>query len=533
MDSETEDRLISRWRERFEKLSEQVASHFERSEPRERVQQYLLGLLSNTRRKNSWQVAETMHEYGPQRMQRLLNTAQWDVEAVRDELRSYVAEALGEANGILIIDETGFLKKGSKSAGVARQYSGTAGRIENQQIGVFLAYTSSRGCAFIDRELYLPEEWLHDPMRCREAGIPIGKTFETKPHMAQRRLARAIAAHLPARWVVADTVYGTDELRLWLEAQDYCYVLAVPYTYSVWTQGIQVSAETVMAEQPEGAWIRLSAGDGSQGPRYYDWAWIQLPYPSNLGFAHWVIARRSISLPHEMAYYHAYAASSSSLTDLVGIAGSRWPIEVGFEQAKGEVGLDQYQVRHWTAWYRHITLALLAHAFLAVLQAVAPPPPVNQIPLTIPELRRLIHALTCTDAERQHRLHWSRWRRLHQAIAKRCHAARRQHHAPSLPILPDPVPRLLLGIGVLTDTRWSLIGLLLPTPARVGRPAVSHRHLLQAMLWVMHAGLSWHSVPVSFAPWQTVYTRYKEWTKAALWSQMVSILGPDPFLNPS
>ena len=242
-------------------------------------------------------------------------------------------------------------------------------------------------------------------------------TFETKPQLAQRMVARAVATQIPARWVVADTVYGTDELRLWLEAQGYDYILAVPYTYSIWTQGRQVSAETLMAAQPEAAWIRLSAGEGSQGPRYYDWTWLQLPYLSNLESAHWLLARRSISLPHEVAYYHACAASTTPLSELVRIAGSRWPIEVGFEQAKGEVGLDQYQVRQWTAWYRHMTLALLAHAFLAILQASAPPPPPNQIPLTLPEVRRLIHALACTQDERQHRL---RWRRLHQAIAKRC-----------------------------------------------------------------------------------------------------------------
>jgi SRSO17 transposase len=349
MQTETENSLISQWGDRFNRLWERLAGHFGRSEPRERAQQYMLGLLSNAARKNSWQLAETMHEDGPQRMQRLLNTAEWDVEGVRDELRAYVGEQLGEADGILIIDETGFLKKGDKSAGVARQYSGTAGRIENQQIGVFLAYTSSRGCAFIDRELYLPEAWFQDPSRCREADIPSGVNFETKPHLAQRMVARAIAAQLPARWVVADTVYGTDELRRWLEAQGYSYVLAVPCTYSLWTQGTQVSAETLMAEQPDEAWIRLSAGDGSQGPRYYDWSWLQLPYLSQAGFGHWLIARRSISLPQNLAYYHAYAPSTTPLIDLVRIAGSRWPIEVGFEQAKGEVGLDQYQVRHWSA----------------------------------------------------------------------------------------------------------------------------------------------------------------------------------------
>src|SRR5260221_3114468 len=276
MQIEMENSLISRWADRFNRMCERLASHFGRSEPRERAQQYMLGLLSNAERKNSWQIAETMHEYGPQRMQRLLNAADWDVEAVRDELRTYVDEQLGAADGILIIDETGFLKKGTKSAGVARQYSGTAGRIENQQVGVFLAYASSRGCAFIDRELYLPEEWFQDPARCLEAGIPQGCNFETKPHLAQRMLARAMTAQLAARWVVADTGYGTDELREWLEAQGYCYVLAVPYTYSVWTQGTQVSAEMVMATQPEEAWTRLSTGEGSQGPRYYDSTWLSI-----------------------------------------------------------------------------------------------------------------------------------------------------------------------------------------------------------------------------------------------------------------
>src|SRR5258708_37037522 len=189
----------------------------------------------------------------------------------------------------------------------------------------------------------------------------------------------------------------------------------------------------LIAAQPDEAWTRLSAGEGSQGPRYYDWDGLQLPYLSNASSAHWLIARRSISLPHEVVYYHAYAPSTKPLTDLVRIAGSRWPIEVGFEQAIGEVGLDQYQVRRWTAWYRHITLALVAHAFLAILQASAPPPPLNQIPLTLPEVRRLIHALPCTYDERQHPLRWSRWRRVHQPIPQGCHPARRQQHAPTLP----------------------------------------------------------------------------------------------------
>src|SRR5258708_16044072 len=303
MGTETEDSLISSWREKLNRVVERMARHFRRSEPRERAQQYMVGLLSNAERKNSWQVAEITHEAGPQRMQRLLNAADWDVEAVRDELGQYVAEELGEADGILIIDETGFLKKGDKSAGVARQYSGTAGRIENQQIGVFLAYTSKRGCAFIDRELYIPEEWFQDSARCLEAGLPPRINFDNKTHLAALCAAMARSTIRWARWVVADTVYGTDALRVWLEAQGFYYVLAVPYTYSIWTQGRQVSAEMLIAAQPDEAWTRLSAGEGSQGPRYYDWTWLRLPYLSNAGSAHCLIARRTLSLPPQTPHF--------------------------------------------------------------------------------------------------------------------------------------------------------------------------------------------------------------------------------------
>jgi SRSO17 transposase len=428
------------WRSAFQELCQRLGKHFGRSETRERVERYVLGLLSDMERKNGWQIAEKMYERSPQGMQRLLKAAVWDVEAVRDELRAYVIEQLGAPDGVLIADETGFVKKGMASVGVARQYSGTAGRIENQQLGVFLAYASCHGAAFIDRELYLPEAWTNDPARCQAAGVPEAVGFAAKPALAQRMLERALASRVPARWVVADTVYSTDELRLWLQHHGYWYVLAVPCSYTIWTSGQAVPVSTWAAQLPPEAWVRLWAGEGSQGPRYYDWAWCQLPYEAADGLAHWLLMRRSLHSPHELAYYHAYAPVAASLSELVQVAGTRWQIEMGFEQAKGETGLDQYEVRHWTAWYRHITLALLAHACLSILRRTLAQSSAAATPLTLPEARRLLASLACSEPERQHRWYWSRWRQAHQARAKQAHIRRRQanyppsrwhHHRPS------------------------------------------------------------------------------------------------------
>jgi SRSO17 transposase len=306
-------------------------------------------------------------------MQRLLNAAEWDAEAACDDLGRYVIDHLGDENGVLILDETGFLKKGSKSAGVAHQYSGTAGGQANQQIGVFLAYASTRGVAFLDRALYLPATWTDDRERCAAAGIPDTVSFATKGQLAQAMLARAFAAPVPARWVVGDTVYGTDELRQWLEAQGQSYVLGVPGTHLIWTAGRQEEAQTLAAGLPPSAWTRLSAGDGSQGPRWDDWACLRLPYERAPGMAHWLLIRRRLSDPTDLAYYRVYGPADTTVPEMVRVAGLRWAIETGFEQAKGEVGLDHYEVRRWQAWYRHITLALLAHAYLAVTRRGAVP----------------------------------------------------------------------------------------------------------------------------------------------------------------
>jgi SRSO17 transposase len=358
---------IADWREGLEALHTRIAHRFRRAEARGRAKRYLVGLLDRVDRKNGWQLAEHVGEAGPQGMQRLLNAADWDVAAVRDDLRAYVIEHLGDEAGVLIVDETGFLKKGTKSVGVQRQYSGTAGRIENCQIGVFLGYASSRGRAFLDRDLYLPQEWAQDAARRGEAGVPPEVSFATKPELAQQMLARAFAAGVPAAWVSGDEIYGDDgALRHWLVARNRPYVLAVSSHHPVWRAGHQERADHLVAALPPAAWTPLSAGTGSQGEWLYDWACLQLSYESASGTAHWLLARRALSDPTKRAYARVFAPIDTPVTEMIRVAGMRWAIEASFEDAKGVVGLDQYEVRKWTAWYRHITLALLAHAYLEI-----------------------------------------------------------------------------------------------------------------------------------------------------------------------
>ena len=370
---ERELSIISQSAQALAELLVRIGSHFGRAEVRKRVGRYLHGLLAAVERKNGWQMAEELGEANAHGVQRLLEEADWDEEAVRDELRTYVIEQLGAPEGILVVDETGFVKKGKQSAGVARQYSGTAGRRENSQIGVFLLYASRSGSAFIDRALYLPEEWTADRVRCRQAGIPDEVAFATKGELAKLMLARALAAEVPAEWVVGDTVYGYDELRLWLEAQQKNYVLAVSETHQVWVQGRSQPVGLLAALLPDEAWVVLSAGEGSKGPRLYEWAWLQLPDETEATSerARWVLIRRSLCDRSERAYYRVSAPATTSLAEVVRVTGSRWKIEEGYEQVKGEVGLDQYEVRTWRAWYRYVTLALLAYAALVVMQGQA------------------------------------------------------------------------------------------------------------------------------------------------------------------
>jgi SRSO17 transposase len=362
---------IAAWREDLHALQARIAPHFHRPEVRARAGRFLAGLLDPVERRNGWQLAEHVGERNPDGVQRLLRPARWEAEAVRDDLRAYVVEHLGDPTAVLVIDETGFLKKGIKSVGVARQYSGTAGRIENCQIGVFLAYASPRGHAFLDRALYLPKSWAEDAARRAEAGIPPEVAFATKGGLAQTMLARAFAAEVPAAWVTGDEVYGNDgELRRWLEEQGRPYVLAVARSHAIWHQGVQVRVEALLTEVPEDGWQRLDVGAGSKGPRLYDWACAQLPYWTPEGWAQWLIIRRSVTTPEEGAFYRAFGPEQTPVAALARVAGTRWTIEEGFQRAK-EVGLDQYEVRRWAGWYRHVTLCLLAQAFLAVTRAAA------------------------------------------------------------------------------------------------------------------------------------------------------------------
>jgi SRSO17 transposase len=370
---EQEEDLFQQIVEELAHIQSRIGPRFRRAEVRKRAGRFLEGLTSAVERKNGWQIAEELGEHGPRGVQRLLGEADWDEEAVRDDLQAYVIEHLGEDDAILVVDETGFVKKGKKSAGVARQYSGTAGRRENSQVGVFLLYASAKGAAFLDRALYLPEEWTADRVRCREAGIPDEVGFATKGELAKQMLSRAFAAGVQAQWVVGDTVYGYDELRMWLDEQQKNYVVAVPETHLVWVAGQHQPIGYLAALLPESAWVVLSAGEGSKGPRLYEWAWLQLPEQTEAVSerARWILIRRSLADPSKRAYYRAAGPATTTLADLVRVAGSRWKIEEGLEEAKGEVGLDQYEVRGFRAWYRFVTLALLAHAILVVLREKA------------------------------------------------------------------------------------------------------------------------------------------------------------------
>ena len=369
-------KMVKSWTEELDAVGELLSPHFARSEVRQRANDYLHGLLSVVERKNSWQLAEVAGNSTPYGIQHLLGRANWDADVVRDELRGYVVERLAGDESVLIVDETGFIKKGEKSVGVKRQYTGTVGKRENCQVGVFLAYASERGQAFIDRELYLPEEWAEDEERREQAGVPEQIGMRTKPKLAREMLRRALDAGVQAAWVVADSVYGdTRRLGMFLEGREQPYVLAVSGKAHVWAGFYQHRVGVVLDSLRQGELLseegfrRVWAGEGSKGPRLYDWLRLPLNPPIQEGFERWLLVRRSIEDPDELTAYTVFAAEDTALEALAKAAGSRWRVEIGFEEAKGEVGLAHYEVRSWDGWYRHITLALFAHAFLAAIRA--------------------------------------------------------------------------------------------------------------------------------------------------------------------
>jgi SRSO17 transposase len=369
-------KMLRSWTEELDAVGERLSDHFTRSEARQRANDYLRGLLSVVERKNSWQLAEVAGNSTPYGIQHLLGRANWEADAVRDELRGYVLEHLADDESILIVDETGFIKKGEQSVGVKRQYTGTVGKRENCQVGVFLAYASELGQAFIDRELYLPEEWAEDKERRERAGVPEEVGMRTKPELAKEMLRRALEAGVKAEWVVADSVYGDSRrLGMFLEDREQPYVLAVSGKAYVWVglrqHRVGEVLEALGREEllPQEGFRRISVGDGSKGPRLYDWGRLPLNPPMRQGFERWLVVRRSIEDPEELSAYTVFAPEDTTLETLAKAAGSRWRVEIGFEEAKGEVGLAHYEVRSWVGWYRHITLSLFAHAFLAAIRA--------------------------------------------------------------------------------------------------------------------------------------------------------------------
>jgi SRSO17 transposase len=362
------------WKAELGLLKERIGRVFVRSEARETAGSFIDGLLSGVERKTGWLMAEQAGLERPYRMQSLLGRSQWSADDLRDIVRGYVLEALGDADGVLVVDETGFVKKGEHSVGVARQYSGAAGRIENSQVGVFVAYASRFGQALIDRRLYLPESWANDAERREEAYVPEEITFATKIEMARELIASALDAGTPCRWVLADALYGGDHrLRRMLEERRQPYVLAVRsnQTLRMLTQKGLVSTDlkTIAADLPAEAWVTLTAGEGSKGLRLYDWARFALPWIVDEGFERWLLFRRHRREPDKLAYYFVFAPKGATLAEFAGAAGLRWTIEECFERGKSDLGLDHCEARSWHAWHRHMTLVMAAAAFLAKLAA--------------------------------------------------------------------------------------------------------------------------------------------------------------------
>jgi len=413
-----------------------VGGRFGRVEPRRRMAAFVRGLLAGLPRVNCWSIAEHAGEVSPRGMQRLLSSAVWDEAGVRDDLRAYVLERFADPGAVLVVDETGDLKKGAATVAVQRQYTGTAGRTENAQVAVYLAYAAPAGSAFIDRALYLPRSWTSDPLRCAAAGVPEDTAFATKPALATAMIGRALDAGTPAGWVSADEVYGQDpQLRAEVARRGLGYVLAVRKSHVVITPIGPRPATGLAKRLPARAWQRISAGPGAKGPRWYDWALIEVtdPAASQGGGLHWLLIRRRIS-DGEYAFYLAHAPGPVPLAQLVKVAGSRWKVEDGFAAGKELAALDEHQVRSWTSWHRWTILALLACAFLSVLAATQPhdshPGDDQLIPLTRNEIRRLFTGLSQQLAAPATQLRWSRWRRRHQATARACHYRRRAQTLP-------------------------------------------------------------------------------------------------------
>jgi SRSO17 transposase len=431
---------VWKWGQELERLHARIAARFARPEPRRRALAYLKGIVSSVERKNGWQLAEHAGEARPDGMQRLLNSAAWDADLVRDDLRTYVLEQLGDPHAVLVIDETSFRKRGKKSAGVAKQHCGTTGQVENCQVGVFLSYVSRLGHTLLDRELYLPLRWIKDRKRCQEAGIPKELRFQTKCELARLMIERLWNAQIPFSWVVADTVYGGNlDLRTWLEAHHYSYVLAVACTEAVEIQTSEGRKRMTVAQAEALSfhaddWQQISMSHGTKGPRLFDWAVMPMLHRCEDDGQHFLLVRRPLDDPQDKTYYFVFAPEGTTLAEMVKAIGQRWKIEECFETGK-EMGLSDYEVRCYQGWYRHVTLVMLVQACLAGICAAArmltTEPMTAQgtcplFPLTIPEVRHLLAQLLWPSPRRATLLlAWSWWRRCHQSRASFFHTKHR------------------------------------------------------------------------------------------------------------
>jgi SRSO17 transposase len=445
---------IGNWPLALFRLHQRLAPYFARREPLQHALLYLQAILSEIPRKNSWQIAEHAKQARPYGMQRLLSRAIWDDAGVRDELRTSVRQCLnppfllqideqrrdglGTLFPVYVIDESGFPKRGTHSAGVQVQYCGATGQKDNCQVGVFLSYVTAAGHALIDCELYLPEGWISDAARRSAAQIPQTIDFQTKPELAQHMVQRVQSAGLPIRWVVGDTVYGhSTNLRLWLEEQGFPFALAVPANEVICiqtAQGYRIAEVARVEQQALGAqdWQRLSMSLGTKGERFFDWAILPQVLHGTVDGRHWLVIRRCLDDPGETAYYLVFAPPGTSLQMMVLAIGARWSIEVDLENAK-DLGLDQYEVRSYLGCYRHMTLVMLAAAFLLSIciqdrcHPEEPVPSLPLIPLTISEARHLLARLIWPAPTYAPLIcQWSRFRRVHQYWAGYYHRRRRE-----------------------------------------------------------------------------------------------------------
>ena len=373
------------WASSLRSVKERIRPVFRQDRTAASAGLFLDALLGPERRKTGWMRAEAAGDPGPWRQQALLDRSRWEADALRELVRDYALETLAEPDAVLVIDETGFLKQGQASCGVGRQYTGSAGKITNCQIGVFAAYVSDKGRAFIDRALYLPQDWTKNPTRLRAAHVPEGVGFTTKPRLALRMVEGALEADMPFAWVAADTVYGTGEVEMALRRSGKGYVLGVSATqpFNSWIGKPEVAgtAEAIARGLEPSAWVRLSAGEGTKGARLYDWAYLELAdlvadefNPTLMGtWTRGLLIRRS--LKGELAFFSTWCPAGTPIETLVSVEGRRWAIEDAFETAKTELGLAHNETRSWHGWHRHVSLVMLAFAMMAAVRHHA-----NQLP---------------------------------------------------------------------------------------------------------------------------------------------------------